>query len=60
MDILIVIIDMLLENLYDKMVISCFLLLVVDENYCLCGIIKKEWVIEVFVGIDSNEVNVNE
>ncbi|MFP7734810.1 quaternary amine ABC transporter ATP-binding protein [Priestia aryabhattai] len=52
--------DTLLENLYDKMVISRFPLPVVDENHRLRGIIKKERVIEALAGTDSNEVNVNE
>jgi glycine betaine/proline transport system ATP-binding protein len=52
--------DTLLENLYDKMVISRFPLPVVDEHHRLRGIIKKERVIEALAGTDSNEVNVNE
>ncbi|MDC0704210.1 quaternary amine ABC transporter ATP-binding protein [Priestia sp. AB] len=52
--------DTLLENLYDKMVISRFPLPVIDENHRLRGIIKKERVIEALAGTDSNEVNVNE
>ncbi|MED3868208.1 glycine betaine/L-proline ABC transporter ATP-binding protein [Priestia megaterium] len=52
--------DTLLENLYDKMVISRFPLPVVDKNHRLRGIIKKERVIEALAGTDSNEVNVNE
>ncbi|MQR84731.1 betaine/proline/choline family ABC transporter ATP-binding protein [Bacillus megaterium] len=52
--------DTVLENLYDKMVISRFPLPVVDENHRLRGIIKKERVIEALAGTDSNEVNVNE
>ncbi|KML28092.1 quaternary amine ABC transporter ATP-binding protein [Priestia aryabhattai] len=52
--------DTLLENLYDKMVISRFPLPVVDENHRLRGIIKKERVIEALAGTDNNEVNVNE
>ncbi|MGX1374280.1 glycine betaine/proline transport system ATP-binding protein [Priestia megaterium] len=60
MDIPTVTTDTLLENLYDKMVISRFPLPVVDENHRLRGIIKKERVIEALAGTDSNEVNVNE